>query len=110
MIARVVCIAALLASGCAANRGAVAQRSAKLSRAVRRGDADDVRAMMLPATVATVDTETLLAKSARKQSGTGDELESLSKEELYERAQAADLPGRSGMSKRQLIAALRKAG
>jgi len=67
VIARALCIAALLASGCAAHRGAVAQRSTKLARAVRRGDADDVRAMMLPATVATVDTETLVAKSARKQ-------------------------------------------
>lgn len=50
------------------------------------------------------------SKSARSRSGAGDGLESLSKEELYERAQAADLRGRSGMSKKQLIAALRKAG
>jgi hypothetical protein len=34
-------------------------------------------------------------------------LENLSKEELYARAQEADIPGRSDMSKEQLIAALR---
>jgi hypothetical protein len=64
---RLLCIAVLLASGCAANRGAVAQRSAKLSRAVRRGDAEDVRAMLLPATIASVDTQSLLAADGRKQ-------------------------------------------
>jgi DNA end-binding protein Ku len=44
----------------------------------------------------------------RKRGGGSADLESLSKEELYERAQAADIPGRSGMSKRQLINALRR--
>jgi DNA end-binding protein Ku len=38
----------------------------------------------------------------------GDDLESLSREDLYERAKAADIPGRSSMSKRQLINALEK--
>jgi hypothetical protein len=37
-------------------------------------------------------------------------LEDLSKEELYARAQEADIPGRSDMSKDQLIAALRARG
>ena len=37
-------------------------------------------------------------------------LESLTKEELYERAKAADIPGRSEMSKEQLIDALRREG
>jgi DNA end-binding protein Ku len=37
----------------------------------------------------------------------GTPLEELTKEELYERAQAADIPGRSHMSKDELIAALR---
>ncbi len=36
------------------------------------------------------------------------DLEELTKEELYERAQAADIPGRSSMSKDELIAALRE--
>jgi Rho termination factor, N-terminal domain len=35
-------------------------------------------------------------------------LENLTKEELYARAQAADIPGRSEMSKEELIEALRK--
>jgi DNA end-binding protein Ku len=35
------------------------------------------------------------------------DLEELTKEELYHRAQAADIPGRSEMSKDELIAALR---
>jgi DNA end-binding protein Ku len=35
-----------------------------------------------------------------------DELESLSRDELYERAQRADIPGRSTMNKRQLVKAL----
>ncbi|TMM34702.1 MAG: hypothetical protein E6F93_02695 [Actinobacteria bacterium] len=34
-------------------------------------------------------------------------LEDLTREELYERAQAADIPGRSEMSKQQLVDALR---
>ena len=34
-------------------------------------------------------------------------LEALSKDELYARAQEADIPGRSEMSKQDLIAALR---
>jgi DNA end-binding protein Ku len=38
----------------------------------------------------------------------GEDLEALSKSELYERAQRADVPGRSGMSKGELIRALRK--
>jgi DNA end-binding protein Ku len=46
--------------------------------------------------------------AARKRGGGSEDLESLSKEELYERAQAAAIPGRSGMSKRQLINALRR--
>jgi DNA end-binding protein Ku len=36
-------------------------------------------------------------------------LDALSKEELYERAKAADIPGRSDMSKQELIKALRAA-
>lgn len=47
-------------------------------------------------------------KAAHEPSPAGD-LEGLSKEELYERAKAAAVPGRSKMSKPQLVAALRRA-
>jgi DNA end-binding protein Ku len=48
------------------------------------------------------------ASSRRKRDDKGDEdLADLSKDELYERAQRADVPGRSGMSKGELIRALR---
>lgn len=36
----------------------------------------------------------------------GEALEELTKDELYERARQADIPGRSSMSKEELIAAL----
>jgi uncharacterized membrane-anchored protein YhcB (DUF1043 family) len=36
------------------------------------------------------------------------ELEGLTKDQLYERAQKAEIPGRSDMTKEQLIKALRK--
>lgn len=48
--------------------------------------------------------------SARK--GTkraGEDLASLSKDELYEKAQELDIPGRSGMTKKQLVKALESA-
>jgi hypothetical protein len=38
-----------------------------------------------------------------------DDLDRLTRSELYERAQKANIPGRSAMSKNQLIAALRNA-
>lgn len=44
----------------------------------------------------------------RRDTG-GDDLTSLSKQELYERAQALDISGRSGMSKNDLIRAIRRA-
>jgi DNA end-binding protein Ku len=42
--------------------------------------------------------------------GGAEDLEALSKGDLYERAQKLDIEGRSGMTKPQLIAAIRKAG
>ena len=48
------------------------------------------------------------AKPAR--SNGGEDLEQLSRDELYERAQEADLPGRSSMSKKDLAAALARKG
>ena len=47
-------------------------------------------------------------RPAKRRSG-GDRLESLSKEELYELAKKADLPGRSDMSKEELVGALKAA-
>jgi DNA end-binding protein Ku len=52
-------------------------------------------------------------RSARGNGGgraarNGDALAKLSREELYERAKRADIPGRSDMSKQQLLRALRK--
>lgn len=46
------------------------------------------------------------AAASSRRKGEKD-LEGLSKDELYERAQRADVPGRSGMSKGELIRALR---
>ena len=45
-------------------------------------------------------------KPAARGNGDGDGLEKLSREELYERAQAEDVPGRSKMSKEELLEAL----
>ncbi len=39
--------------------------------------------------------------------GRGSNLEEMTKDELYERAQKADIPGRSEMTKSELIKALR---
>jgi DNA end-binding protein Ku len=44
----------------------------------------------------------------KKESGSGDDLDDLSKAELYERAQQLDVPGRSGMSKQELAKAIRR--
>jgi DNA end-binding protein Ku len=45
--------------------------------------------------------------AAREQAEDGDELEQLSREELYERAQREKIPGRSKMDREELAAALR---
>jgi len=47
-------------------------------------------------------------RSASALSGNG-ELDSLTREELYELAREADIPGRSDMSKKDLVKALRRA-
>lgn len=54
------------------------------------------------------DTLDRMGSGSKKKAarGNGDGLEKLSREELYERAQAEDVPGRSKMSKDELIAAL----
>ena len=53
-----------------------------------------------------------VAEAARGVTGQASEppLEELTKEQLYERARALDIPGRSEMSKDELIAALRARG
>jgi DNA end-binding protein Ku len=48
-------------------------------------------------------------RPAKKRRSGGDRLEGLSKEELYELAKKADLPGRSDMSKDELVDALKAA-
>jgi DNA end-binding protein Ku len=45
-------------------------------------------------------------KAAPKGGGRADELEDLTRDELYAQAQEADVPGRSSMSKRELVKAL----
>jgi DNA end-binding protein Ku len=54
------------------------------------------------------ETQGRRARSQSGRSGNGD-LEGLSKEELYELARAADISGRSDMSKRELVKALSRA-
>jgi DNA end-binding protein Ku len=49
-------------------------------------------------------------RPAATRAAGGDALAAMSKKELYERAQKLGVPGRSGMSREALIAALRKAG
>ena len=46
------------------------------------------------------------AASAKGGASAGDDLESLSREELYERATKLGVPGRSGMSKKELVKAI----
>jgi DNA end-binding protein Ku len=46
------------------------------------------------------------SKGAKRSSRKGDDLADLSRDELYERAQAQEVPGRSSMSKDELIEAL----
>jgi DNA end-binding protein Ku len=46
--------------------------------------------------------------SKKDGGGDGENLDDLSREELYERAQEADIPGRASMTKKQLAGALKK--
>ena len=54
----------------------------------------------------------LLAQVQGQSAGRGsdEDLLDLTKEELYERAKEADIPGRSNMSKQELAQALQQAG
>jgi DNA end-binding protein Ku len=62
-----------------------------------------------PARAQSARTEPARERPASRAAG-GDALEGKSKKELYEQAKRVDLPGRSAMSREELIAALRKAG
>jgi Rho termination factor, N-terminal domain len=50
-----------------------------------------------------------VAYARLRNGGEGDSLESMTKDELYKRAQEADIPGRSDMTKDELVRALRSA-
>jgi Rho termination factor, N-terminal domain len=52
----------------------------------------------------------LVTAFAGRDNGRPSTLEALTKEELYARAQEAEIPGRSDMSKQELVAALREKG
>ncbi|MGH2673282.1 MAG: Rho termination factor N-terminal domain-containing protein [Actinomycetota bacterium] len=54
-------------------------------------------------------TEALRASVEAAKQDRKDDLAQLSREELYERAQRLGIPGRSGMNKDEVIAALEKA-
>jgi DNA end-binding protein Ku len=86
----------------------------EIIKAKRRGE--EVHVEAAPEPEAPTDLMSALrasveaARHRRPGLVSGDgELESLSKEELYERAKDADIPGRSEMSKRELVKALRAA-
>ena len=49
------------------------------------------------------------AQGRREPAGAGGDLDELSKNELYDRAKQADIPGRSQMSREELLEALRAA-
>ena len=87
----------------------------EIIRAKQRGETVEVAEE--PETEAPVDLMEALRASveaaqgrrpAKRRSG-GDRLDGLSKEELYELARTADLPGRSDMSKDELVEALKAA-
>jgi DNA end-binding protein Ku len=87
----------------------------EIIRAKQRGETVEVAEE--PETEAPVDLMEALRASveaaqgrrpAKRRSG-GDRLDGLSKEELYELARKADLPGRSDMSKDELVEALKAA-
>jgi hypothetical protein len=52
----------------------------------------------------------LLRRRVSRQTGQPQSLDDMTKDELYARAQEAEIPGRSEMSKEQLVAALRANG
>jgi hypothetical protein len=66
-----------------------------------------MRTAALLAGLASAGAVPVLRKRLSRPGGGPRNLEDLTKDELYARAQAAEIPGRSEMSKEQLVAALR---
>jgi DNA end-binding protein Ku len=87
----------------------------EIIKAKRKGE--EVRIEAEPEREAPTDLMSALrasveaARGGRRpaRSSANGELEKLSKEELYERAKKADIPGRSDMSKEELVEALQRA-
>jgi hypothetical protein len=58
--------------------------------------------------IAAAALRQLVRRPAAEAPDRAPDLDALTKDELYERAQAEDIPGRSRMSKAELVAALRR--
>jgi DNA end-binding protein Ku len=71
--------------------------------------ADLMEALRASVEAAKQDRKAGTKRAGSKPAGGKDDLAQLSREELYERAQRLGIPGRSGMNKEALIAALKKA-
>jgi DNA end-binding protein Ku len=72
------------------------------------GDGEEVDLMqVLKASLAQDEEDDRAPAAPRRGRRAADELERLTKAELYERAQELDLPGRSAMSKGELVEAIR---
>lgn len=92
-------------------RGELRQARDDLTQAYSRLDVKRgghrLRTAAVLAGVASAGVAPLLRKRLSRPAATPGNLEDLTKDELYSRAQAAEIPGRSEMSKEQLVAALR---
>jgi DNA end-binding protein Ku len=75
-------------------------RSKRQGGEIKRPQIDPERTQPVPDLMAALEASMARAK--------GDSLEDLSRDELYERASDADVPGRSKMSKKELVKALRE--
>jgi hypothetical protein len=95
-------------------RGELRKAREDLTQAYSRLDAKRsshrLRTAALLAGVASAGAVPVLRKRLSRPAGSPHNLEELTKDELYARAQAADISGRSEMSKEQLVAALRARG
>jgi hypothetical protein len=92
-------------------RAELQQAYARLERKRRSHRLRKVLALGLVSSLAIPQVRrrvTALGAKAISRGGQEPELEELTREELYQRAQEADVPGRSEMTKEQLVAALRR--
>ncbi|MEZ0075279.1 hemerythrin domain-containing protein [Planotetraspora sp. GP83] len=80
-----------------------AQRLTELGRAFSEHKARDL-------VISVISTGGPMKGKAKSSGRGGQDVSEMSREELYQRAQEADIPGRSGMSKKQLAEALQKSG